>query len=124
MAKIPRCGMQKSPSIACFRSGPGAPASTPRILARLSATDQINRGIPVNNWPFGVQPVRFIRPVPSSHRAAVPIVESTDRFPHHEEGMALAAAFIILVAGVGANQTSQMISPGASTPLNKRCHTS
>jgi len=48
-------------------------------------------------------------------RAAISIAESTDRFFHHEEGRMIAAAFIMLVAGVGASRTSQTISPGAST---------
>jgi hypothetical protein len=48
MAKIPRCGIRRSPSIACFGSGAGSPASIPRIVARLSAIDQIKRGIAVN----------------------------------------------------------------------------
>jgi hypothetical protein len=34
--------------------------------------------------------------------------------------MALAAAFIILVAGVGVSRTSQTISPGASTVTQNR----
>jgi len=59
-------------------------------------------------------------PVPSIHRAAVSIVENADRFPHHEEGIALAAAFIILVANVGASRMSQTISPGASTVTQNR----
>jgi hypothetical protein len=48
IAKIPRCGIRKSPSIACFGSEAGVPTSTPRIVARLSAIDQINRGAAVN----------------------------------------------------------------------------
>jgi hypothetical protein len=47
-------------------------------------------------------------------------MESTDRFPHHEEGIVLAAVFIILVASVGASRISQTISPGASTVTRNR----
>ncbi|HZT32172.1 MAG TPA: hypothetical protein VFA33_19955 [Bryobacteraceae bacterium] len=96
------------------------PTSTPRIVARLSAIRQIIRGIPMNAWPFGVRPVRFICPVPSIDRAAASIAESTTRFSHHREGMTLAAAFMILVAGVAASRTSHMISPGAPTVTRNR----
>jgi hypothetical protein len=67
-----------------------------------------------------VWPVSFISPAPSIHRAAVSIVQSTDRFLHQEAGIALAALFIILVTGVGASRTSQTISPGAATVTQKR----
>jgi hypothetical protein len=50
----------------------------------------------------------------------VSLVERTDPFPHREEGMALAAAFIILVAGGGTSRTSQTISPGAFAVTQNR----
>jgi hypothetical protein len=85
-----------------------------------STIRQFNGGIPMKAWPFGVRPVRFICPVPSSARSPPSIVESTSRFCHYREGMRLAAAFMVLVAGVAASRTCHTISPFAPTMTRNR----
>ena len=57
MAKMPRCGIQKSPSLACMGRGPILPKSWFSILAVLDCIVQMSMGLAMNLWWLGTWPV-------------------------------------------------------------------
>jgi hypothetical protein len=107
MAKMPRCGIQKSPSLVCTARGPTSPRSWSPILAVLDSIAQIRTGLMMNLWRLGTRPASPRCPARSTGPAAFPIGLSTASLRHRGSGNTPPIAFIRRVAGVAVKESRQ-----------------
>lgn len=84
--KSPRCGIQKSPILACSSSAPTSPRSTPATMARLEPTKKTLLGWTANRCPAGARPASSKRPAPSTWLAAYDMERSSAALRHSAAG--------------------------------------
>src|SRR6266540_4594335 len=108
---MPRWGMAKSPSVACWGTGPSGPRSTPASVAVARGIVQMRRGLAMNDWPLGARPRIRSRPAPRAKPAKRDITSRTSEFRQSGSGMSLPIPFMTRVAGVDNGMGRLMPEP-------------